>query len=153
MNSISAISGQSHWVSELAPASTRISSVTQPVRPRWCCGLYSLKSFRLDVNFRLATKCLKRRLRHGYEVLSLKPFAEANNANFVFERRQYCVNIGISNHGQCLQHPSAMALPRIEAFSFFGHLENSLVTIIPFLVLASKNSAKQALTEVGNNGG
>ncbi|KAH8794019.1 hypothetical protein BGZ57DRAFT_937975 [Hyaloscypha finlandica] len=80
------------------------------------------------------------------------PSAEANNANFVFERRQYCVNIGISDYGQCLQHPSAMALPRIKAFSFFGHLENSLVTIIPLLVLASKNSAKQTLTEVGNNG-
>jgi hypothetical protein len=83
----------------------------------------------------------------------LKPFAEANNANFVFERRQYCVNIGISDYGQCLQHSGAMALPRIEAFSFFGHLENLLVTIMPLLVLASKNSAKQALTEVGNNGG
>jgi hypothetical protein len=152
VNLISAISGHYHWVSELAPASTRISSITRPVRTRWCCGPHSLKSFRPDVNFRLAAKCLKHRLRHGYEVLSLKPFTEVNS-NFVFERQKYYVNSGISDCGHCLQHPGAMALPRIEPFSLFVHLGNLLVTVIPLLVLALKQTAKQVLTEVGNNGG
>lgn len=46
-----------------------------------------------------------------------------------------------------------MALPRIEALSLFEHLGSLLITIIPLLGLALKNSAKQVLTEVGNNGG
>ena len=35
----------------------------------------------------------------------------------------------------------------------FGHLGGLLIAIVPILVLAPKNSAKQVFTEVVNNGG
>lgn len=47
----------------------------------------------------------------------------------------------------------ALALPRIETLSLIGHLGGLLVTIIPLLVLAPKNSAKQVFTEVVNSAG
>ena len=47
----------------------------------------------------------------------------------------------------------AKALPMLETCSLFGHLAGFLITLIPLLVLAPKNSAKQVFTEVVNNGG
>lgn len=47
----------------------------------------------------------------------------------------------------------ALALPRIETLSLIGHLGGLLVMIIPLLVLAPKNSAKQVFTEVVNSAG
>lgn len=84
----------------------------------------------------------------------VEAIAEVNDANFAFARWQYTllmlafliITIGFNTWG-------AKALPRIETMSLFGHLGGLLITIIPLLVLAPKNSAKQVFTEVVNNGG
>lgn len=47
----------------------------------------------------------------------------------------------------------AKTLPRFETLSLIGHLGGLLVTIIPILVLAPKNSAKEVFTEVVNSAG
>ena len=84
----------------------------------------------------------------------IEAIAEVNNANFAFECWQYTllmlafliVTIAFNTWG-------AKALLRIESLSLFGHLGGFLITIIPLLVLAPKNSAKQVFMEVINNGG
>lgn len=84
----------------------------------------------------------------------IEAIAEVNNANFVFERWQYTllmlafliVTIAFNTWG-------AQPLSRIETLSLFGYLGGLLITIIPLLVLAPKNSAKQVFTKVVNNGG
>lgn len=47
----------------------------------------------------------------------------------------------------------AKALPRLETLSLFGHLAGLLITMIPLLVMAPKNSAHAVFTEVVNSGG
>ncbi|KUJ12695.1 amino acid transporter-like protein [Mollisia scopiformis] len=47
----------------------------------------------------------------------------------------------------------ARALPALETMSLFGHLGGLLLTIIPLLVMAPKNSAHVVFVEVVNNGG
>jgi amino acid transporter len=47
----------------------------------------------------------------------------------------------------------ALALPQLETLSLIGHLGGLIVTIIPLLVMAPKNSAKEVFTEVVNSSG
>lgn len=47
----------------------------------------------------------------------------------------------------------AKALPGLETMSLFGHLGGFLLVMIPLLVMAPKNSAKQVFADVVNNGG
>ena len=47
----------------------------------------------------------------------------------------------------------ASLLPAIEGCSLFGHLAGFILVVVPLLYFAPKNSAKQVLTEVVNNGG
>ena len=56
------------------------------------------------------------------------------------------VTIGFNTWG-------AKSLPMLETVSLFGHLVGFIVTIIPLLVMAPKNSASAVFTEVVNNGG
>lgn len=47
----------------------------------------------------------------------------------------------------------AKMLPKLEILSLFGHLGGFLVVMIPLLVMAPKNSAKEVFTEVVNSSG
>ncbi len=47
----------------------------------------------------------------------------------------------------------AKALPALETMSLCGHLAGLLLTIIPLLVMAPKNSANDVFVKVVNNGG
>lgn len=84
----------------------------------------------------------------------IEAIAEVNNASFGFERWQYTLlMLAFLTMTIAFNTWGAKALPRIETLSLFGHIGGLLITIIPVLVLAPKNSAKQVFTEVVNNGG
>jgi len=84
----------------------------------------------------------------------IQAIIEVANANFSFTNWQYtlimlgflCITIIFNTWG-------AKILPALETMSLFGHLGGLIITIVPLLVMAPKNTAKQVFTEVVNNGG
>ncbi|KAF8864083.1 amino acid transporter-like protein [Acephala macrosclerotiorum] len=128
--------GQYHWVSEFAPAKyQKFLSYSAG----WMSTLGWLASVTSSV-FVMTTQ--------------IQSIIEIANSEFSFTSWQYTlIMLGFLLITILFNTWWARALPGLETMSLFGHIGGFLLVMIPLLVMAPKNSAKQVFTEVVNNGG
>ncbi|CZR54482.1 uncharacterized protein PAC_04366 [Phialocephala subalpina] len=128
--------GQYHWVSEFAPAKyQKFLSYSAG----WMSTLGWLASVSSSV-FVMTTQ--------------IQSIIEITKSEFSFTSWQYTlIMLGFLLITIIFNTWWAKALPGLETMSLFGHLGGFLLVMIPLLVMAPKNCAKQVFTEVVNNGG
>ncbi|KAK2630179.1 hypothetical protein QTJ16_000999 [Diplocarpon rosae] len=128
--------GQYHWVSEFAPA-------RQQKFLSYAAGWMSTLGWLASVSSSV------------FVMTSLiEAVVNLANEDFVFQAWQYTlimlafllITIAFNTWG-------ARALPKLEVLSLFGHLGGFLVVIIPLVVMAPKNSAKEVFTEFVDSSG
>ncbi|KAK6585578.1 hypothetical protein PZA11_002305 [Diplocarpon coronariae] len=84
----------------------------------------------------------------------IEAVVDVANEDFLFQPWQYTlimlafllITIAFNTWG-------AKALPKLEVLSLFGHMGGFLVVIVPLLVMAPKNPAREVFTEVVNSSG
>ncbi|KAI6711001.1 hypothetical protein JHW43_006502 [Diplocarpon mali] len=128
--------GQYHWVSEFAPA-------RQQKFLSYAAGWMSTLGWLASVSSSV------------FVITSLiEAIVDVANEDFLFQPWQYTlimlafllITIAFNTWG-------AKALPKLEILSLFGHMGGFLVVIIPLLVMAPKNPAREVFTEVVNSSG
>jgi choline transport protein len=84
----------------------------------------------------------------------IEAIIDITKSNFGFANWQYTpIMLGFLLIAIAFNIWGAKALPMMETVSLYGHLLGLLVVMLPLLIMAPKNSAQQAFTEVINNGG